>query len=350
VPAGRLIEDILALARVPAPTFAEEARIAWLERRLRDAPGRRTHDEAGNLLWTWGQGEPELVVAAHVDTVYPAGTPLEPRREGDALLGPGVGDNAAAVAVAVHVVEPLLRRVRMRAGAVAFTVGEEGLGDLRGARAVCRAWPRAALVALEGHGLERVLVDAVGSVRVRLRAAGPGGHSWNDRDRPSAIHALLDLGSELVRAGDSASPVNVGLIAGGRSVNTIADSAEMTLEMRSLDEAALERFATGLEQRSLAPPLTLDAEPVGRRPAGRLDRGHPLLAAVRAVRAEIGLPDALGEGSTDANAALAAGMPALCLGVTSGRGMHTLEERIEVPPLVAGCRQLEGLLLWWLSA
>ncbi len=340
---GALVDDVLALARVPAPTGEEEARLRWLEDRLRDAPGTRMRDAAGNLLWRWGEGPPELVVAAHVDTVFPRDTVLDVRREGDALVGPGVGDNAAAVAVAVHVVEELLRAGPLAPGAVAFTVGEEGLGNLRGAHAVCAAWPGARFIALEGHWLEQVVVDAVGSVRVRLVASGPGGHSWNDRGTPSAIAALLELLPRLTALDRPDAPVNVGTIAGGRSVNTIADHAEALVECRALEQAPLDAFADAA-QALASPALSVDVAIVGRRPAGRLDRDDPLLRAVLDVRARLGLPTTLGAGSTDANAAIARGMPALCIGASSGSGMHTLQERIDATSLERGAAQLRAVL------
>jgi acetylornithine deacetylase/succinyl-diaminopimelate desuccinylase-like protein len=339
-----LLGDLLELAAVPAPTFAEEARAAWVERRLAGAPGRRERDAVGNLIWRWGEGRPRLLVLAHLDTVFPADGPLRFEREGSRVVGPGIGDNAAAVVAVVHAVSTLLGRGDVAPGAVAFTVAEEGLGDLRGARAACAALDPEAAVAVEGHGLDEVLVDAVGSVRARVRVTGPGGHSWGDRGAPSAIHALLGLASGLVEADAPNAPVNAGLVSGGQSINSIASVAELVIEQRALDEDTLRRFEAQLESLGVSPPLAISVEPVGRRPAGRLDRADPLLATVRRVRAEVGLPDALGAGSTDANAALDAGIPALTLGVARGGRMHTHEEWIDADSLGAGLRQLEGVL------
>jgi tripeptide aminopeptidase len=339
-----LVDDVLALARTPAPTFGEGARLDWLERRLEDAPGARRRDAAGNLVWSWGEGRPQVVVAAHVDTVFPADTPLEIRREGDALVGPGVGDNAAAVAVAVAVVERLLAAATLAPGAVVFTVAEEGLGNLGGARAACEELEPAAFIALEGHLLESVLVDAVGSVRARMRVQGPGGHSWSDRGSPSAIHALLDLAAALRDLGTGEAPVNVGLIGGGRSVNAIADAAEAVVERRAVEQAPLDAFVAALDGLHVDAPLRLEVERLGDRPGGSLPRDAPLLAAALAAREALGLPLATGAGSTDANAALARGIPALCLGVSYGSGMHSLDERIDAPSLELGAAQLEHVL------
>jgi tripeptide aminopeptidase len=346
----QLVADVLELVAIPAPTFAEEARLDWLEERLTSAPGQRFRDAAGNLLWTWGEGRPELAILAHVDTVFPAEMPLTFRREEGRLIGPGIGDNAAAVVVAVHAASGFLRERPARPGAVVFTVGEEGLGNLRGAVAACEGLRPVAVVAVEGHGLERVLVDAVGSARVRIRVEGPGGHSWVDRGRPSAVHGLLALGQDLLAHATPDNPVNLGTISGGQSVNTIAAQADLIAEMRSLDEDPLDAFAAAAESLVVQEPLTVTVDGVGRRPAGRLDRASPLLAAVRSVRRDLGLPDELEAGSTDANAALARGIPAVALGCSYGQGMHTTGEWIESDALKLGLRQLAGVLEKLLAA
>jgi acetylornithine deacetylase/succinyl-diaminopimelate desuccinylase-like protein len=341
-----LVEEVIALAEVPAPTFAEAERLAWLERRLEGAPGSRRRDAVGNLVWSWGDGRPRLVVVAHVDTVFPGGTDLTVRREGEHLVGPGIGDNAAAVVVAVRVTEALLAAEggKVEPGAVVFTVGEEGLGNLRGAREAVRALDPDALIALEGHMLDEVVVDAVGSLRARVTVRGPGGHSWQDRGGPGAIDGLLGLAAELRALSEPDSPVNLGTIEGGRSVNTIADRAELLVERRALGQAPLAEFESALQALSLPEPLTVDVEVLGRRPAGRLDRAAPLLSAVLAVRARLGLEPRLTQGSTDANAALAVGVPALCIGCARGAAMHALDERIDASTLELGTAQLDGVM------
>ena len=272
MPRSQLIEDIVALAETPAPTFSEEERIRWIQRRLAQSTGRCWRDETGNLLWAWGEAKPAVLLAAHFDTVFPAGTPLKVEYRDGRLAVPGVGVYAAAIAVAISVVEGLLRRRKLASGAVAFTVGEEGLGNLRGAISACAALQPDAVVALEGHGLDQVVVDAVGSVRARVRIEGPGGHPWVDRGRPSAVHALLGLGAALTRRSSAAAPVNVGVVSGGRSVNTVADRAEFLVEMRATDESRLDAFVATLARLEVPPPLEIAADVIGRRPAGRLRR------------------------------------------------------------------------------
>jgi tripeptide aminopeptidase len=329
-------QELAAFAAVPAPTGAEERRIEWLEQRLAGAPGTRHRDDAGNLIWSFGEGRPELLVMAHVDTVFDADTELRFERDGDALVGPGVGDNATAVMATVWALE----RITPAPGlVVAFTVGEEGLGNLRGARQVCRDLAPARVIAVEGHGLDHVVIEHVGSVRARLVVSGPGGHSWRDRGTPSALHALMALGVELVAEG-----VNVGRFGGGGAVNAIASHAEMFVELRSLDDAVLSGFEARLGALAVERPLSLECEIVGRRGAGQIDPGDPLVRSVLAARRTLGLDDAFGAGSTDANAAAVLGIPAVGIGCADGEGMHTLHERIELPSLEIGVRQLEAVL------
>ena len=336
-----IVRDTLAIASIPAPTFAEETRLAWLEQRLAEAPGRRWRDEAGNLVWAWGEAQPQLVVAAHVDTVFDAQVPHVVVRQGDVLRGPGVGDNAVAVATAIAVGEQLLADGAPAPGAIVFTVGEEGTGNLHGAFAAYRALRPQAVIALEGHGLDRVYVDGVGSVRASIAVAGPGGHSWADRGRPSAIHALLRIGAALTDVVRTDATFNVGTIGGGRSVNAIADRAEMVVELRSTDGARLEAFESELATVQCPPPLSATVTSIGKRPGGRLARDAYLLRAVKAVRAELALPWNEDAASTDANAALALGIPALALGVTRGADMHTTREEIQIDAIGLGFRQLE---------
>jgi tripeptide aminopeptidase len=330
------VDELAGFAATPAPTGAESERLDWLERRLSDAPGHRHRDAVGNLIWSFAEGRPELLVMAHVDTVFDAGTELRFERDGDALVGPGVGDNATAVMAVIWALEQVAAPPGL---VVAFTVGEEGLGNLRGARHVCGELAPERAIAVEGHGLDHVVIEHVGSVRARLAVSGPGGHSWRDREVPSALHELVALAAPLIADG-----VNVGRIAGGGAVNAIASEAEMYVELRSLDGAELERFEQRLAALSVAAPLRLELEVVGRRGAGRIDRAHPLVRSVIAGRRQVGLAEEYGDGSTDANAAAALGIPAVGIGCANGSGMHTLHERIELSSVELGVAQLEAVL------
>ena len=253
--------------------------------------------------------------------------------------------------------------------AVVFTVGEEGLGGLRGARHACRELAPEAVLALEGHGCDRVFTDAVGSLRVRLTVTGPGGHSWWDRGRPSAVHELTGLLHAMIASVPAPLTVNVGLVEGGSGVNAIAARASATVEWRATDQAALDRqeaALAGLGPAAAAGPgvglgpvtaagpgaglgpaaaagLRLSVERLDRR-AGSLPVTHPLVAAVLRARSSIGLPLTTADGSTDANAALAAGIPAVALGCCQGEDMHAPTERIRADSIATGAAQLRAVL------
>ena len=331
------ISELARFAAVPAPTGDEEPRLRWLEERLSGVPGTRFRDEAGSLIWSFGEGRPELLLMAHVDTVFGPETDLVFTRDGDDLVGPGVGDNATAVMATVWVVERLAAAPGL---AVAFTVGEEGLGNLRGARHACADLRPERAIAVEGHGLNHVVIDHVGSIRARIAVTGPGGHSWQDRGTPSAVHALVGLAGELLDDG----PVNIGRLSGGGAVNAIAADAEMFVELRSLDDAELRRFEEHVGGLAVPAPLRLDVDVVGRRGAGRLDADDPLVRAVVDARRSLGLAESFAAGSTDANAAAALGIPAVCIGCADGSGMHTPQERIDVVSLETGVAQLQAVL------
>jgi acetylornithine deacetylase/succinyl-diaminopimelate desuccinylase-like protein len=338
--AAAIAADAVALAELHGGTGHEEVRIDWLRRRLADAPGSRHVDDAGNLVWTFGPGPYRLAVLAHVDDVFGEGTERGVTERDGWLCGPGIGDNAIAVATAVAVCE----RGRPGPLAVVFTVGEEGLGGLRGAHHACRELAPEAVLALEGHGADRVFTEAVGSLRVRLTVTGPGGHSWWDRGRPSAVHELVNLLHAMTATATAPLSVNVGLIDGGTGVNAIAGQASAAVEWRGTGQAALDRQEAALADVTVSPGLELHVERLDRRPAGSLPLSHPLVAAVLRARRSVGLPEVTGDGSTDANAALAAGIPAVALGCCAGEDMHAPTERIRADSIGTGAGQLRAVL------
>lgn len=344
--------DAVALAELDGGTGREQVRVDWLRRRLAGAPGERRVDDAGNLVWTFGPPPYRLAVLAHVDDVFGPDTVRGITERDGWLAGPGIGDNAIAVATTVAVVEHALAEPALAEPdgpglaqlAVVFTVAEEGLGGLRGARHACRELAPEAVLALEGHGLDRVFTEAVGSLRVRLTVTGPGGHSWWDRGRPSALHELVRLLDELIASSSARCPVNVGLADGGTGVNAIAAWASAAVEWRSVEQAELDQRAAELTGLKVAAGLELAVERLDSRPAGSVPLDHPLVAAVLRARRSVGLPDTTGDGSTDANAALAAGIPALALGCSTGDNMHAPTERIRVASIDTGARQLRAVI------
>jgi tripeptide aminopeptidase len=363
--AAAVTPDVLELtaliAAVPSPTGEESAKSLLVERLFATAGLATERDDIGDVVSVipGGQpsraGTPRLVVAAHIDTVFPIGTPLEVKRSADRLSGPGVGDNSVAVAAAIKLAE--LFRIAGEAPAVDVlltgNVGEEGLGNLRGIREVLASRSDiGAVVALEGHNLGRVTHVAVGSRRFRIAVKGPGGHSWGDFGRPNAIHGLSKLIAELDAIPLPRSPkttLNVGMISGGVSVNTIAPDASCLLDLRSIDESALRRLSdrvTRLVDRSnRGDGVVYTAESIGERPAGVVASGSPIVQIAASTLAALGLEPSFDASSTDANVPIAAGIPAVCIGLTTGGNVHRVDEFIDVEPVSKGVTQLALLTL-----
>lgn len=351
-PADLVLEDAVRICAVPAPTFAEQARAQLVAGMLATAGAPARLDAVGNVICGFGPEEqPAVVFAAHLDTVFGPEQPLEVRRDPDGrrIHAPGIGDNSLGVAALVHLARrlagdpPAAARVLLVA-----TVGEEGLGDLRGVKHLLDAVPCAAFVAVEGAMLGSIKTAAIGSTRLRVTFRGPGGHSWADRGTPSAVHGLLERATRFLAspAPDGAAR-NIGRISGGTSINTIAAQATLELDLRAerpgplAQAAAAARTVFGQAPRG----LQSDIEIIGERPSGAIAPDHPLLAAARRARAHAGLPPAEeGASSTDANAAHGLGIPAITVGLTTGGGAHRIDEFIDTEPLAGGLTALERLL------
>jgi tripeptide aminopeptidase len=355
-----VLRRTVELAEIPAPTGREEARRevvrSWW---AQDGwPDVRT-DQAGNV---WARirpgGRPAVVLAAHLDTVFDEAEDHKVRRDGSLLRGPGVGDNSVGVA-ALSAIGTLVAAGDGTAPVwIVATVGEEGLGNLRGIGEVIRQdlVPLAAVVAIEGNYLGRVATTGVGSVRWRVTVSGPGGHAWEQASAPSAVHAAAEMVAALGRlpacpggADHTARSVNVGLFSGGEAVNARARRAAFHVDLRATDAAALADLAerAGAIVRSPGGGLTAEVEELGRRPAGALAPAHPLAAAAAGALRAAGLPAAFTAASTDANAAHAAGVPAIAIGVTTGAGEHTPGEWIDTAPLATGLTCAADTIAGW---
>jgi len=347
----------MEMARIAAPPFGESARAAWLSERFRDVGLDDVRiDDVGNAFGTHpGFGRRYVALSAHIDTVFPANTPLNIRQQGTRIYGPGVSDNGAGVA-AMLAVAALLRAVRIR-HALPFVfignVGEEGEGDLRGMRHIF-ATPRwkdsiAYSLVLDGAGADTIVAEALGSRRFEVIVRGPGGHSWSDFGAPNPIVILakaIETFSATVVPSTPKTTFNIGVIRGGTSVNSIPESASMKVDIRSTSMAEMERLEQSLraalnravedetmsaEMRSAAQkrPAGVNCEVVviGNRPAGELQPGARILQVVRAVDSHLGNAAPVQRASTDANVPLSMGREAVAIGGGgSGGGAHTLQE------------------------
>jgi tripeptide aminopeptidase len=290
-----------------------------------------------------------------LDTVFPKETQLDVKRAGERIYGPGLGDNSLGVAALFGLMWMLRERRFDHANAplsaniwfVANTC-EEGLGDLRGMKAVVDRFGSdvCAYLVLEGLALGHVYHRAVGVKRYRVTARTSGGHSWSDYGQPSAVHELSKLVvglTSLELPKESRTTMNVGRISGGTSVNVIASEASLDLDLRSEGQQELAEIISAVEKlihNANKPGVNVEAEVIGQRPAGEMSPNHPLVKLAEECLREQGLNPVLTSGSTDANVPLSMGYPALVLGVTTGGGAHTANEYIDLPPMGMGMEQL----------
>ena len=346
----------LEMARIPAPPFGEAARAEWLKKRFREIGLADVHiDEVGNVFGVRGSGPGFVSLSAHIDTVFPAGTPLNVRQQGTRLYGPGVSDNGAGVAALLAVAAALQAAKISSETPIVFigNVGEEGEGDLRGMRHIF-ANPRwrdsiRYSVVLDGAGADTIVAEALGSRRFEVIVRGPGGHSWSDFGAPNPILVLARAIRAFAQSPLPASPkttFNIGVIRGGTSVNSIPESASMRVDIRSTSMAEMERLEASLrrelelasEQETLASErrnpspkrstaLTYEIVAIGNRPAGELAPDARMLKVIRAVDAHLGNASQIQRASTDANIPLSLAREAIAIGGGgTGGGAHTLQE------------------------
>jgi tripeptide aminopeptidase len=388
----------LELVRIPAPPFGESARAAWFLDRFHTLGLTNIHlDDAGNALAELQpetistpsptsindvipaeatdsltirraterpkhfaqpaiaspdtsqlrEAQPCILLSAHLDTVFPADTSIDPTEEKDSprIYAPGICDNAAGL-TALLAIAAALRFANITPPIpilFAANVGEEGEGDLRGMRHLFERGPYrtriAAALILEGGGTAAAINRALGSLRFRITITGPGGHSWSDAGTPNPILLLSKALTEIAALQlptDPLTTLNVGHISGGTSINSIPESASALLDLRSTDPTQLISTATTVHQifddivttqSTTASPLKLHIETIGNRPAATLPDNSPLLHTLRAVDRHLSLRTELRLGSTDANIPLSRGIPALALGSGGiGGGIHTLQE------------------------
>jgi tripeptide aminopeptidase len=353
-------EAVADLARriceVPAPTGSEQERAQFVAALWRERGYVPQIDAVNNVYVRRGKrGDgPVLLLLAHTDTVFPASTPIAVRREGDILYGPGIGDNSVNVASMISifdVLDELSRETPVDIVAVA-DVGEEGLGNLLGARTAVERYrdSAGAVIAIDGD-VGRIIHIAVGSKRWRINVHGPGGHSFGSFGAPSAIHGLsriIAAIADLQVPRDPKTTYNVGVIEGGTSVNTIAAHASALLDMRSIDVASLDRLALQVEaivEQRAGEGLETQIEVLGERPAGARSRSDALVRLAADAISWLGLEPKYSASSTDANIPISLDIPAVCVGITHVERVHTTDEFLHVAPIGDGLAQVVRLCL-----
>ncbi len=351
----RVIELAVQIQQIPSPTFHESSRAAFLFKVFHEEGLSSVEtDQAGNvyarLPGTGPTHDHPLVITAHLDTVFPSETNLQLQRQPDRLAGPGIGDNSTGLAGLVGLYWMLQERGTQLPEDIwlVANTGEEGLGNLQGMHAVVDRFkdlPHAYIV-LEGMGLGRIFHRGLAVKRYRLSVETAGGHSWIDFGRPSAIHEIARLIDSLAHLDLPVHPrttLNVGVVSGGTSINTIASHASLELDLRSEALTALQDLAAEVEDHVVEanhPGVAVFSELIGQRPAGSIPTSHWLVRLAEQCLIEQGITPDPGIGSTDANVPLSQGLPAICIGLTTGSGAHTLDECINIGPLSQGLEQL----------
>ena len=345
---AQTIADQIRFCEIPAPEFKEEVRGQELKRVFTQLGLQNVRvDKVGNVLGDYpgAAARPHLVLAAHLDTVFPEGTDVKVKREGNLLKGPGIGDDCRGLAVMVAIVREMKKANVKTPGSITFVanVGEEGLGDLRGVKALFRDDKTIdGFISIDGAEPDRITYLATGSHRYRIKFKGPGGHSFGAFGLPSAIHAM---GRAIAKIGDLQTPkkpkttFTVGTVQGGTSVNAIAGDAEMEVDMRSDDNAPLLEIEAKIlkavkdavaeeNARWASDKIGVEIKLVGDRPAGIQPLETPTVQAAFLATGALGMkPRAEGASSTDSNLPISLGIPAVTLG-RGGKGgaNHSLGE------------------------
>ena len=348
----------IEVAQIAAPTGAERQRARWMAERFGAEGLTARVDEEGNVVSRapGAYADAPVVVCAHLDTVFPAETKLEIRRDGRRVVGPGICDNSRGLAVMLVLARVVQRCRTGFARPVEFvaTTGEEGAGDLRGAKHYfANGRTPFAVVALDGAGDERIVNTALGSRRFRIEYHGPGGHSWSAFGAPNPVHAAARATTGLASLrfeGAGRAALSVSRIGGGMSVNSIPEDAWLEVDARSTRDATLARFerevreiacaaASAENQRRMpgTPSLTYKVTRIGDRPSGQTAEDAALVvAAVEATRL-VGRTPELATASTDANAAIGLGAPAIAIGGGGqGGGAHSSREWFDNSASTAG--------------
>ncbi len=336
---ARTMADLLSLTEIPAPPFGEEERARrFMEMLVELGVDRAWIDEEGNVLaLRKGTGSGRVVaISGHLDTVFPEGTDVTVRQRGDTLFAPGISDDTRGLAAVLAVLRALNEAgIRTRDDLLFIgTVGEEGLGDLRGVKHLFReGGPRIdAFISVDGAGSVRIVHQALGSHRYRVTIRGPGGHSWGAFGLANPAHALgraieyFQVAADAVTRDEPRTSYNVGRIGGGTSVNSIPFEAWMEVDMRSESPEALETVDRVLHravERAVAEanaarrggePLTVEMDLIGDRPSGEIPAEHPFVQRAVAASRALGIEPELGRSSTDANIPISKGTPAVTVG------------------------------------
>ena len=356
-----LIDLAVQIQQIPAPTFEEEARSRFVQAYFQQIGLQDVgSDPLFNVFGRYAGRNPQLpplIVSAHSDTVFPAETDLTVVRKGKLVYGPGIADNSAGVAGLLTLANTLRQHKLVPERDIWFVVnsGEEGLGDLRGMREVVNRFSNAhAFIVIEGGMYGYILHEGIGVRRYRIQVDAEGGHSWSDFGRTSAIHVLSHIISRIDMIRLPAAPkttFNVGIIEGGTSINTIAASAMLQLDLRSERSSSLQQLVQQVQQlvhqaQRRFDDVRISMVKIGDRPAGVCRRDAEIVQLADAALRFSGCEQIhYLRGSTDANIPLSRGLPAVCVGLGRSANAHRLDEYLDTELIPNGLRQLLLLIL-----
>jgi len=359
----------IRLTEIPAPSFEEERRAQAVKEILSSEGFSVFTDKVGNVIGELrGTQDKEVVLlAAHLDTVFPAGTEIKVRREGDRLLAPGISDNGTGLAGMLAVARAMqAAKIKpLRTILFAANVGEEGEGNLRGMRALIDAYgPRLhAVIVLDGSGIDHVTTKALASRREEVVISGPGGHSWSDFGMPNPINALVRGSVRFINTKVPTAPrttFNLGQIEGGTSVNSIPYQVTLKVDLRSENEDEITRMESALRDCVAAGvkdemdnardrtrgKLEWRINLIGSRPGGELRQDSVLLDALRNADDFVANKSRNERSSTDANIPLSMGIDAIAIGAGgNGGGAHSLQEWYEPTERELGLKRVLLTLL-----
>jgi tripeptide aminopeptidase len=348
-----LNEEQARLTEIPAPSFHEEKRAAAVKALLTAQGLTVQTDKIGNVIGELrGTSDKEVVLlTAHLDTVFPAGTDVQVHEEGDRLVAPGISDNGTGLAALIGIARAIyVAKVRpQRTILFAANVGEEGEGNLRGMRALIDAYRNKlrAVIVLDGSGVDHVTTKALASRRLEVVITGPGGHSWSDFGIPNPINAMVRGSVRFINTKVPVNPrttFNLGQVEGGTSVNSIPYESKLKVDLRSESEDELVRLENALRESIAAGvkdetdnarernrgKLDWKVSVIGSRPGGELASDSVLLATLRAADDYVGNQSRIERSSTDANIPLSLGIDAIAIGAGgNGGGAHSLQEWYE---------------------
>jgi len=362
------IDEQIRICEIPAPPFKEDARGRELERLFRSSGLQNVRtDRAGNVIGVrpGTAAHPNLLFEAHLDTVFPEGTDVRVKRDGTVLRGPGISDDCRGLAAMLALIHALNEAKIQTRGTITFVAdtGEEGLGDLRGTKALFNDTLKGQIdkfISVDGTGLS-ITNQGVGSYRYRATFRGHGGHSFGSFGLANPIQAM---GIAIARIDAFEVPdnpkttFNVGRVGGGTSVNAIPFEAWMEVDLRSADNAMLEslnaRYKRAVDEAVAAEnrrwksgvPVSVSNEVVGFRPAGETPADSPIVRTAIEVNRQFGSLGNLSEGSTDANVPMSMGIPAITIGAGGkGMGAHALDESFDTKDSYLGTQRALVLAL-----